>query len=347
MRFIVFLLFTSILSLDLLAIDSEEHSTKSILVVGGAGYIGSHVNEMLQEKGYCTIVLDNLSNGYREAVLRGTFIEGDISDTELLDKVFKTYPIDGVIHLAALKSVGESVAEPLKYYKNNVCNTLNLLEAMKRHEVKVFVFSSSAAIFGVPVQYYMDEEHPCCPINPYGQSKYMIETVLKDLDRAYGLRYSCLRYFNAAGGDPRGKIRNYYEKESNIIPLVLRKLLSNDPFVTIFGVDYPTHDGTCIRDYIHIEDLGAAHIAALERLFNGSPSACYNLGNGKGFSVREVLAAIEKVTGEKINVYEADRRLGDPATLVASSKKAELELNWHPKYSSLEMMIEHAWKAMH
>lgn len=326
-----------------------QHSltaSQAIMIVGGAGYIGSHVNEMLYLKGYQTIVLDNLSHGSREAVLHGTFIEGDLSNPQLLDEIFSKYPIQAVMHFAALKNVGESVKEPLRYYENNVSNTLNLLSAMVKHRVNLMIFSSSAAIFGNPEKIPVEEEHPCSPINPYGSTKLFVENILRDFDQAYGIRFCSLRYFNAAGGDPEGKIKNYQKTDSNLIPVILRNILNGNPTITLFGTDYPTPDGTCIRDYIHIEDLGTAHISALEKLMSGSSSSFYNLGNGKGFSVREVIAAAEKVTGKKIEVIEGERRAGDPPILIASSMKANRELNWEPKYSSLETIIKHAWKAL-
>lgn len=317
-----------------------------ILVVGGAGFIGSHINEMLHRQGYQTIVLDNLSLGCQAAADHGIFVKGDIADADLLDRLFTQYKIDAVMHFAAFKDVGESVKEPLKYYQNNVSNTLTLLSAMIRHEVKVFIFSSSASIYGMPQENILTEHHPCHPINPYGETKLIVENILKDFDKAYGLRSCSLRYFNAAGGDPEGKIKNCFSKDSNLIPIILRTIGNPERSVTIFGTDYPTPDGTCIRDYIHIEDLGTAHIAAMNHLLNGAPSSCYNLGSGRGFSVREVIAAVEKVTGQKINVKEGPPRPGDPPILVASNRKALEELGWKPAYPSLEVIIEHAWKAM-
>lgn len=319
---------------------------KTILVVGGAGYIGSHVNKMLNRAGYNTIILDNLSRGNAKAIMQGTFVEGDMADESLLDRIFNQYPIEAVMHFAAFTDVGESMVEPLKYYRNNVANTLCLLDAMRRHQVRTFIFSSTAAIFGVPQQDSINEDHDCNPINPYGESKLTLEKILHDLNRANILRSCCLRYFNAAGGDPEGEIKYYQRKESNLIPKILQSLLKDDGVVTIFGTDYPTIDGTCIRDYIHIEDLGQAHILAMEQLLKGASSNCYNLGNGKGFSVREVITAAEKVTGKQIRVVEGPRRPGDPAILVSNAYKAEKELGWNPKYSSLESMIDHAWKAM-
>jgi UDP-glucose 4-epimerase len=318
---------------------------KTILVVGGAGYIGSHVNKMLHNEGFNTIVFDNLSRGNKDAVVRGIVVEGDTSSKSDLDAVFSQYDIDAVMHFAAYTSVGESVYDPSKYYKNNTVNTIKLLDAMVRHDVKTFIFSSTAAIFGTPEMVPVCESHPSAPINPYGVSKLMVEKILADYDVAYDLKSCCLRYFNAAGGDPDGEIRYFDRVETNIIPIVLKSLLSNTP-VTIFGTDYDTPDGTCIRDYIHVCDLGAAHINALRYCREENTSSAYNLGNGNGFSVREVIEAVERVTKKKIEVIEGDRRAGDPARLIADSSKARSELGWEPKYSSLDAMISHAWQAM-
>lgn len=319
---------------------------KMVLVTGGAGFIGSHVNKMLQKAGYDTVVLDNLTKGNRNTVIDGVFIEGDIASPKMLDNIFQNYPINAVMHFAALTDVGESVTDPLKYYQNNLAYTINLLDAMRRNNVKTFIFSSTAAIFGLPREKYITELHVCHPINPYGHSKLMVESILQEADRANGIRSCCLRYFNAAGGDPDGIIKNYKTKESNLIPVILRSLKQPNGAVTIFGTDYSTSDGTCIRDYIHIEDLGTAHIVAMEKLLEGAPSCVYNLGNGQGFSVRQVIDATEKITGLKVKVIEGERRPGDPPILVASSEKAQRELGWQPKYPSLEDMITHAWQAI-
>lgn len=300
---------------------------------------------MLVQANYKTIVLDNLSSGSRDTVLHGTFIEGDISDKKLLDNLFSSYTIDAVMHFAAYKDVGESVRDPLKYYINNVSGTLILLDAMVRHGIKVFVFSSSASIFGTPTTSLIDEDHPCNPENPYGQTKLMVEKILRDVDTAYGLRFSCLRYFNAAGGDPSGVIKVSFDKASNLIPVVLKAIKNSKP-VTIFGSDYTTSDGTCIRDYIHIQDLGQAHIAALKALLHGASSSFYNLGNERGYSVREVITAASAVTGSNVEIIEGSRREGDPSIVIASSVKAKTELYWKPLYPSLEAMIEHTLKAM-
>lgn len=318
---------------------------KNILVAGGAGFIGSHAAKMLHQSGYHPIIFDNLSTGDRKAVTCGTFIEGDLASLEDLKKVFSSFPIDAVMHFAALIDVGESVIDPAKYYINNVVNTLNLLETMRRNTVNVFIFSSTAAIFGLPQHPRIAENHPCQPINPYGETKLIVEKILSDYSHAYSLKYSALRYFNAAGGDPEGIIKNYKKKETNLIPLVLRSLRSSGKVLTINGTDYDTPDGTCIRDYIHIEDLGSAHILAMERLFNGNESTNYNLGNGNGFSIKEVIQAAERVTGLQVNAVEGPRRPGDPPLLIADSQKAIRELGWKPHFSSLETMISHAWNA--
>lgn len=316
-----------------------------ILITGGAGFIGSYVNQLLQQQNYSTIILDNLSKGSPLAVKKGVFIEGDICDILFLDKLFSQYQIQAVLHFAALTDVGESVKNPYQYYQNNVVGTLNLLHTMQKHSVKNFIFSSTAAIFGIPQTIPVSETHPCHPINPYGHSKHFVEQILKDFDQAFGLKYCCLRYFNATGGDPQGILKNFKKQDHNLIPIILRKAASNQP-ISIFGTDYATPDGTCIRDYIHVHDLGCAHIAAMERLFQGSASENYNLGNGNGYSVKQVIHATEKVLGKQISVIEAERRAGDPPILVADSSKARLELEWIPQYPDLHTMISHAWEAL-
>jgi len=322
-------------------------SSKTILIAGGAGFIGSHVAKMLALHGYQPVIFDNLSSGSRKAVKYGDFIEGDLANKAELQKIFEEFNISAVMHFAALIDVGESVTDPAKYYANNVTNTLILLETMRRFGVKSLIFSSSAAIFGLPQQARITEEHVCQPINPYGETKLIVEKILRDYDMAYGIKSSALRYFNAAGGDPSGEIKNYKHKETNLIPLVLRSLMQADGKLTINGTDYPTPDGTCIRDYIHIEDLGLAHILALQKLLEGGDSANYNLGNGNGFSIREVIHAAETITHLKVNVIEGPRRAGDPPILIADSQKARRELGWVPRYSNLETIVEHAWLALH
>lgn len=319
---------------------------KKILVVGGAGFIGSHVNQMLCEEGYETVIFDNLSSGNRQTVLQGTFIEGDLANQKQLQDLFASYKIDAVMHFAAFIDVGESVRDPAKYYQNNVVNTLHLLNAMREAQVANFVFSSSAAVYGLPHYLPLDESHPCHPINPYGRTKWMVEQLLQEYQHAYGLLYVSLRYFNAAGGDPRGKIKNYSKKSSNLIPLLLHHLKNPSIPLIVYGNDYPTKDGSCIRDYIHIEDLGRAHLAALKHLFSGGESNCYNLGNECGFTVLEVIQAAEKVTGLKVNYIIGSRREGDPPTLFANAHKAHQELDWRPCFSHLEQIIADAWKAL-
>lgn len=319
---------------------------KKILIVGGAGFIGSHINKMVADQGYETVVFDNLSKGDRRAVVRGEFIQGDLGHEEELEKVFSQHAFDAVIHLAAFIDVGESVVDPAKYYLNNVVNTIKLLEAMRRHHVNVMIFSSTAALYGRTEEVLINEEHPIAPLNPYGETKLMVEMALRDYGNAYGLKWCSLRYFNAAGGDPDGEIKNFKAAESNLIPIILKSLVQGEGNITIFGTDYATKDGTCIRDYIHVCDLGDAHIAAMEKLFQGKKSTCYNLGNGHGFSVREVIFEAERVTGKKVHATEGARRPGDSPILVADATKAKRELHWQPKYSELATIIEHAWNAI-
>jgi UDP-glucose 4-epimerase len=315
-----------------------------VLVVGGAGYIGSHMVKRLCREGYKVTTLDNLSNGFRDAVTGGTFIEGDLADRSLLDRVFGRSHFDGVMHFASYIQVGESVREPAKYYRNNVTHTQNLLDAMLAHQVTCFIFSSSAAIFGEPQRVPIDESHPQHPINPYGRSKQMVEQILADYDRAYGLRSICLRYFNAAGADPDGQIGERHDPETHLIPLVLQAASGRQSRVTVFGSDYPTPDGTCIRDYIHVEDLCSVHLLALERLWQNGPSAAYNLGNGNGFSVQQVIDTAARVTGRKIPVHYGQRRGGDPARLIADATRALGELKWRPQWADLATIITHAWQ---
>jgi UDP-glucose 4-epimerase len=314
-----------------------------VLVVGGAGYIGSHMLQMLFDRGHEPVVFDNLSTGYRDAVPAGRLIEGDLADPAALDGLFAAHRFDGVMHFASFIQVGESVREPAKYYRNNIANTLNLLDAMHRHGVAHFIFSSTAAIFGEPDYVPIDEAHPRRPINPYGFSKFAIEQVLADYDRAYGLRSTCLRYFNAAGADPEGRLGERHEPETHLIPLVLQAASGRRSHIDVFGQDYDTPDGTCIRDYIHIVDLCEAHLLALDRLRAGAPSGAYNLGNGNGFSVKEVIDASERVAGTPIARKYAGRRAGDPARLVADARRARTELGWQPRFADLDTIVRHAW----
>lgn len=318
-----------------------------ILVVGGAGYIGSYVNKLLNIAGYETVVLDNLVTGDARSVTRGTFVKGDFGNPQDLEKLFGKYTFDGVMHFGAYIAVGESVTDPEKYYRNNVVNTLTLLHEILKHKVNIFIFSSSAAVYGNPDSSLkmerITEFHPTNPINPYGETKLIVENILRDYSNAYPLRYSALRYFNAAGGDPEGEVKNYKTTQTNLIPVLLRSLRGPNGSINLFGTDYNTPDGTCIRDYIHIHDLAMAHILALEKLLAGGSSSIYNLGNGNGFSVREVIHAAEEVTHLKARVIESPRRPGDPAILVADSRKAQRELGWRPRHSDLLGIVKDAW----
>lgn len=316
---------------------------QKILITGGAGYIGSYVNLVLCNQGYQTVVIDNLSKGSRDAVQNGTFIEGDFGDQELLNRVFTDMSISCVMHFGAFIDVGESVQNPLAYYDNNVSKTLLLLEEILKHKIKNFIFSSTAALFKTGKTSQFCETSPISPMTPYGRSKWMIEEVLKDLKVSHGLQSCALRYFNATGADPSGKIQ-FPLSPHNLIPTVIRSHKNALP-VHIFGTDYATPDGTCIRDYIHIHDLAAAHILAMEKLAKGFCPPCFNLGNGQGFSVREVIQAAEAIIGEKILIEEGERRTGDAPKLICDSAKAKNELGWKPIYPDLKTMIEHAWCA--
>ncbi len=314
-----------------------------VLAVGGAGYIGSHMVLMLSDAGHEVVVLDDLSSGRAEAVLAGKLVKGSIEDNASLDRIFTETKIDGVMHFASFIQVGESVQQPAKYYRNNVINTINLLDAMVRHAVRNFIFSSTAAIFGQPDYIPIDEAHPKRPINPYGRSKWMVEQVLQDYDAAYGLKSVCLRYFNAAGADPQARIGESHDPETHLIPLLLQVASGRRESAQIFGRDYDTPDGTCIRDYIHIVDLCTAHSLALAHLVGGGVSAAYNLGNGNGFSVREVIDAVRRVTGRPVRVVDGPRRAGDPPRLVADSSLARSKLGWSPVFRDLSTIVSHAW----
>lgn len=315
-----------------------------VLVVGGAGYIGSHMVKMLLAAGHEVITLDNLSSGHRDAVLGGTFVEGDLADIHCLNSVFKQYAPEAVMHFASFIQVGESVRKPDIYYRNNVTNTLNLLDVMHQYGVSKFIFSSTAAVFGEPDYVPIDEAHPNRPLNPYGRSKLMIEQVLADYDKAFGLRSVCLRYFNAAGADPEGQLGERHDPETHLIPLILQAASGRRQSIQVFGRDYDTPDGTCIRDYIHIVDLCSAHLAALEYLTKGGESNRFNLGNGEGFSVQEVITAVQQVSGKAVTVVNGPRREGDPARLVADSTRARNALMWQPKFTDLETIVAHAWQ---
>ncbi len=315
-----------------------------ILVTGGAGYIGSHINKMLAREGYETVVFDNLVYGHREAVKWGTLEVGDLADQKRLNEIFEKYQIDGVFHFAAYAYVGESVVNPSKYYNNNVANTLHLLDAMKRHQVKNLVFSSTCATYGVPEQMPVTDEMEQRPINPYGASKLMIERILADYHQAYGLNYCCLRYFNAAGADPEGEVGESHTPETHLIPLILAAAAKDLDVVRVFGTDYPTRDGSCIRDYIHVTDLADAHLRAMDYLRRGGESTCMNLGNCVGNSVLEVIEAAKEVTGREIPTVREGRRAGDPPILVGDAGKAEKILGWKPQYGDIRVILEHAWK---
>lgn len=315
----------------------------SILICGGAGYIGSNINKLLTRKGYDTIVFDNLVYGHREFVKWGRFIQGDLSDTAAINRVFDENKIDAVFHFAAYAYVGESVKEPAKYYHNNVTCTLNLLEAMRKHGCDKIVFSSTCATYGIPETVPITEDMPQNPINPYGATKLMVERIFKDYATAYGLKFAVLRYFNAAGADPDGEIGEWHNPETHLIPLVLDAASGARESIKVFGTDYPTPDGTCVRDYIHVYDLATAHLLALEHLNHGGKSDFFNLGNAKGTSVLEVIEAVKKVTGKTFRADYDPRRPGDPPMLVGSSEKATTVLGWEPKYADIESIVTHAW----
>lgn len=319
-------------------------ANKRIFITGGAGFIGSLVNLMLIDNGYETFIYDNLSTGNKQAIYGGILIEGSLLDQEKLDLAFKEVKPDAVMHFAASTDVGESVVNPAFYYSNNFISSFNLLNAMVKHKVTPLIFSSSAAVYGMPDLPKISEKNSCNPINPYGESKLMTEKLIRDYSAAYPIDAISLRYFNAAGADPSERIRSYKKKENNLIPILLNAIKNDQP-VTIYGTDYDTRDGTCVRDYIHVADIGEAHLQALEKLFAGNHSPCYNLGNGNGFTVREVIRAAEEVTGKKVAVIEGARRPGDPPILLADAALANKELNWKPSFPKIEQMIKDAWNA--
>lgn len=316
---------------------------KTVLVAGGAGYIGSHTAKYLLNEGYNVVVVDNLIYGHKESVQTEHFELVDIGDKEALDAVFKKHKIDAVIHFAGYTYVGESVHKPQKYYQNNVVNVLNLLDTMLENDVKNIVFSSTCATYGNPQYTPINELHPQCPINPYGKTKLMTEQIMEDYDKAYGLKYIALRYFNAAGCDAEGHLGESHTPETHLIPLVLKAIKGEIPELTVFGTDYDTEDGTCIRDYIHVEDLAVAHKLAVEKLFEDGESHCINLGTGIGTSVREIICAAEKVTGKKVPLKYGERREGDPAKLYAANSKSKDILNWEAKYTDIYDIIKTAW----
>ncbi len=314
-----------------------------VLVTGGAGYIGSHIVKALGEKGYDILVYDNLSYGHEWAVLHGRLIKGDLADKEFLKSVIQDEKPDAVIHMAALIVVDESVREPLRYYRNNFVNALNLVEVCLEHEVKRFIFSSTAAVYGIPQKVPVTEDTPLLPINPYGSSKVMVEHMLRDAAASSDFNYVSLRYFNVAGADPLSRIGQAREDATHLITVSLRTALGRKSHLDIFGTDYPTHDGTCIRDYIHVDDLSDAHILALEYLASGGSSNIFNCGYGHGYSVKEVVDTVRKVTGINFQVIETARRPGDPPTLIADSSKLRKELGWTPRHDDLEYIIKTAW----
>ena len=319
----------------------------AILVTGGAGYVGSHVNKVLNQQGHQTVVFDSLVNGHRDAVRWGEFIQGDLCDKDAIAAVFAEHSIEAVFHFAAYAYVGESVTDPQKYYLNNMVGSLNLLRAMvgtkAPAETPYFVFSSTAATYGIPTTSPIDETHRTQPINPYGRTKLMIENVLADYAEAYGLQYAALRYFNAAGADPEGEIGERHDPETHLIPLILDVAIGKRPHIKIFGTDYDTEDGSCVRDYIHVTDLASAHILALDYLRRGGKSGAFNLGTETGFSVREVIAAARQISNKPIEAIETERRPGDPDTLVASANKARQVLGWKPQLGELKQVLETAW----
>jgi UDP-glucose-4-epimerase GalE len=316
----------------------------NVLVTGGAGYIGAHCCKELAARGFQPVVYDSLVTGHREFVRWGPLFEGDIGDAAGLDAVCRTFKIDAALHFAAFIEVGESVADPLKYYGNNLAGALQLVRALVRHGIRRVVFSSSAAVYGAPREVPIDETHPTLPLSPYGRTKLMVEQLLTDCEQAYGLRCMALRYFNAAGADPEAQIGEWHDPESHLIPRVLDAAKNGERPIQVYGTDYPTPDGSCIRDYIHVADLARAHALAIEALLDGSPGGAFNLGQGKGYSVLEVLREAARITGRKLTVQTGPRRPGDPPVLIASNWKARDMLGWVPEQSSLDDIIASAWK---
>ena len=315
----------------------------TILVIGGAGYIGSHMVLDLLRAGYPVVTLDDLSRGHRELVPGGDFVEGDLGNPAVLQQLFSQHPIKAVMHFAAHSQVGESVQQPLEYYRNNVANTITLLQGMQQAGIEHFIFSSTAAVYGEPEKTPITEDHPCSPTNPYGNTKLAVERILYDVSNASGLNYSVLRYFNAAGADAEAAIGERHQPETHLIPLVLQVATGERESISIFGDNYPTTDGTCQRDYIHVSDLTQAHLLALESLFNGAGNSTYNLGNSTGYSVRQIIDAARQITGHPIPTIMADRREGDPAILIADSSRIRTALGWQPRYENIEDIIRTAW----
>ena len=316
----------------------------NLLITGGAGYIGSHSVKEAPKFGFDPIVYDNLSMGHAWAVQDAVLVKGDLADRAKLTQTFKRYKPVAVMHFASHISVGESVTDPQKYYRDNLGNAMNLFSVMLEQKTKYFVLSSTAAVYGDPVKVPMPENHPKKPVNPYGDSKYILERILTAYDQAYGLKSTFLRYFNASGADASGTLGEAHHPESHLIPLILDAAAGLRKEITVFGTDYPTPDGTCIRDYIHVTDLAAAHFLALKRMMKTGKSDFFNLGTGKGYSVQEVIQMTEQVTGLKVPVKIGKRRAGDPPRLVAESKKAKKVLGWKPKYSGLENILKTAWE---
>lgn len=314
-----------------------------ILITGGAGYIGSHTNKLLSNKGYATIVFDNLIRGHRQFVKWGKFFFGDLTDKEQIRNCFIKFRIQAVMHFGAFAYVGESVLEPVKYYHNNVCGTLNLLEVMREFEIRYFIFSSSCTTYGNPQYLPITEDHPQRPINPYGEGKLLIEEILKEHDKKYGMKHIALRYFNAAGADPDGEIGESHNPETHLVPLTIDAAINCKKHVKIFGTDYPTRDGTCVRDYVHVMDLAEAHVKSLEYVMRSNASDSFNLGNEKGYSVKEIINAITKISKKNITVIETARRPGDPPVLISSCNKVKQILKWQPSYD-LDGIIETAWR---
>jgi UDP-glucose-4-epimerase GalE len=316
---------------------------KHVLVTGGAGYIGSHICKSLFQKGYTPVTIDNLSLGYKHAVKWGPLIQGNCEDKALLRKLLDDYPILGVIHLAALSNVRESHRMPLQYYQNNVGATLNLLEVLKERRISYFVFSSTCSIYGIPKKVPIDETHPKCPINAYGESKWMVERILQTVSQSHGLKTATLRYFNAAGADPDGEIGESHHPETHLIPLLIQTAMGKRSDFTLFGEDHETEDGTPVRDFIHVTDLANAHVQALECMITQEQSLTLNLGTGKGYSVREVIDTIEKGWDLKIPIVSGERFSGDPPILIANAEKAQDILGWSPQYSDIQTIVETAW----
>ncbi len=314
-----------------------------IVIVGGAGYIGSHMVKALVKEGHEVLAVDNLSTGFRDAVIAGRFYELDIADREKIGAFLLAHQPEAVFHFASFIQVGESINEPAKYYANNVTATLSLLDAMVAAEIPYFIFSSTAAVYGNPQYTPIDENHPKNPINPYGLSKLMVEQILEDYGRAYGLKSVSLRYFNAAGADPEGELGERHEPETHLIPLALQAASGRRDSISIYGNDYQTEDGTCIRDYIHVVDLVDAHSKALDYLKQGKPSAAFNLGNGNGFSVSHLIDVTRRVTQKPIAEHHVERRAGDPPVLVADATQAKNTLGWNPQYTNLDQIIQDAW----